>query len=52
MGKSSSINIKESKNKVTGSGIKTEQEIKEEANIKVVRQALEALNSGDTSRDP
>ena len=50
MGKSSSINIKESKNKVTGSGIKTEQEIKEEANIKVVRQALEALNSGDTSR--
>jgi ketosteroid isomerase-like protein len=35
---------------VTGSVIKTEREIKEEANIRIVRQALEALNSGDTSR--
>jgi len=47
---SSSINIKESKNNVgAGSEIKTEREIKEEVNIKVVRQSLEALNSGDTS---
>ena len=30
---------------------KTEREIKEEANIRIVRQAFEALNSGDTSRN-
>ncbi|MGH9976619.1 MAG: SgcJ/EcaC family oxidoreductase, partial [Nitrososphaeraceae archaeon] len=35
---------------MTGTGVKTEREIKEEANIRIVRQALEALNSGDTSR--
>src|SRR5215510_8041729 len=50
MEKSSSINIKKSRNKVTESLIKTEREIKEEANIRIVRQAFEALNSGDTSR--
>lgn len=35
---------------MTESVIKTEREIKEEANIRIVRQAFEALNSGDTSR--
>jgi uncharacterized protein (TIGR02246 family) len=50
MEKSSSINIKKSRNKMTESIIKTEREIKEEANIRIVRQAFEALNSGDTSR--
>jgi ketosteroid isomerase-like protein len=50
MEKSSSIDIKESKNKITGKGIKTEREIKEEPNIRIVRQVFEALNSGDTSR--
>jgi hypothetical protein len=50
MEKSLSLNIKEGKSKATGSVIKTEREIKEEANIRIVRQTLEALNSGDTSR--
>ena len=50
MEKGSSININESRNRVTGSEIKIEREINEETNIRVVRQALEALNSGDTSR--
>src|SRR5918994_2180665 len=50
MEKNSSININESRNKVTGSEIKIEQEINEKTNVRVVRQALEALNSGDTSR--
>jgi uncharacterized protein (TIGR02246 family) len=50
MEKNSSININESRNTVTGSEIKIEREINEKTNVRVVRQALEALNSGDTSR--
>ena len=52
MGKSSSINTKDSKNKVAeGSEIKAAgREITEEENIRAVRQAIEALNSGNTSR--
>lgn len=50
MEKRSTLDIKESSNKVTGSRVKTEREIEEETNIMVIRQALEALNSGDISR--
>jgi hypothetical protein len=50
MKKGPSIDIKESKNKMTGKEINTEREIKEEANIRIVRKTFEALNSGDISR--
>jgi hypothetical protein len=42
-------NPKEEKEELESKG-KPEMEAKEESNIRVVRQAFEALNSGDVSR--